>query len=94
MRAEQLAQRADLGGDVVLFDYEAGPNKVEQFLFGNETFTALRENQQKVEGTRTEGNGLTVGAQHTLGLADREAAETQRFFDGRRSHGRAFLESR
>ncbi len=87
-RAEQFAQRADLRRDVVFFDYHAGPDQIEQFLFADEPLAALRQGQQQVKCPCAQRRRVTVHPDHALGRADLEAVEAQWWFDGGCWHSR------
>ena len=78
-RAEQLAQVADLRGDVVLFHDQARPDQVEQLLLGDEPLVALGQHEQQVEGAAAESHRLAAHAQHPLGRVQLEMVEAQRF---------------
>jgi len=55
--AQNLAQGADLHLQVVLFDYDARPCRLEQFAFGYHPLTVLHEHAQHIEGPRAYGHG-------------------------------------
>jgi hypothetical protein len=79
-RTQQLAQCADLRGDVVLFDHQAGPDAVEQLLLGDQPLVALGQCEQQIEGAAAQGHGLATHAQHALGRVQLEVAEAQRWY--------------
>ena len=87
VRTEQLAQAADLRGDVVLLHHDPGPDQVEQFLLGDQPFAPLGQRQQQVEGACTHGGGLALHAHEPLGRAYLKTAEAQRVGSGRRHGG-------
>ncbi len=86
-RAEQLAQVADLGGDVVLFHHQPGPDEVEQFLLGDQPLVALGQREQQIEGAAAQGHRLAAHAQHTFGRVQLEVAEAQGFVSAGGWHG-------
>ena len=76
LRAEQLAQRRHVDGEIVLLDHDAGPHDVEQLVLGDHPVAALGQSDQHVEGARAQRGGATVDDQVALPGPDLEATET------------------
>ena len=56
LSTEQLAQRADLHHQVVLFDHQRRPEGVEQIVLGDELTLPINQGQQHIEGTRAQAS--------------------------------------
>ena len=75
LRAEQLAQRADLDLEVVLLDHHARPDDVEQLVLGHEALAPLDQRAEHVERPLAERHRAAVGHQQALVRLQLEAAK-------------------
>jgi len=72
--AQQLAQGADLRGQVVLFHHQARPDTVEQLVLGEQRAGLFDEHPQQVEGSGAQDCRFAVHQQAALYRLQLEAA--------------------
>ena len=79
LRAEQLAQRADLHLQVVLLDHHVRPDQVEQLVLGHQALARSTSAASTSKARAPSATGVPVGAQHLArGGAPLEVAEAAR----------------
>ena len=60
MAPEELAQRRDLHGQVVVFHHQAGPHQRQQLILAHHAIAMLDQAQQQVKGAGTQQGWLAV----------------------------------
>jgi hypothetical protein len=73
----QLAPRNDLHLQVVFRDHAAGPDQVKQFGLAGCRVTGFEQEQQGVEGTRTERGSVAIDEQLPLRRPQPSAPKTE-----------------
>ena len=76
LRAEQLAQRADLHLQVVLLDHQPRPDRLEQLVLGDEPLAPLDQREQQVERARAQRRRLLVDQELPRRGTELEATES------------------
>src|SRR3989442_15312937 len=75
--AEHLAQRGDLGLEVVLLDDPVGPDAAHQLVLADDGGPGVDEGEERGEGTTTELDQRAVDEELAAIPHDLEAAERQ-----------------
>jgi len=75
--AKSLAQRGNLNLQVLLRDNDAWPDTAHKLVFGDQRSVGLQQDQEEIEGTRSQLYRRTVGNQLPLAQQYTETAEFQ-----------------
>lgn len=73
--AKQLSQQHHLKADIALIDHRSGPDEVDDRLLGDNLALASHQNDQQIEGTAAQFDGLTVPQQQARFGNDNETTK-------------------
>jgi hypothetical protein len=79
--AERLPQHRHVVIEIVFLDGRLGPDRVEQFLLGDQPSGVLHQHEQRVEYLQTERNDLTAARQAALASIEMKRPELVRPMD-------------
>src|SRR5712671_7526573 len=76
--AKSLAQRGDLNLQILLRDNDAWPHTTQELVFGDQRSVSLQQDQEEIEGARSQLYRHAVGDQLALAQQHAETAECER----------------
>ena len=83
LRAEQLAQRCNLYGDVAFFDNQPRPNRFEQFVLGDHAIGVVDQGKQQIVGSGADRYRFPCDAQAAFGHMHLAAPESMHRCQGK-----------